>query len=70
MSSGFEKGDRAYIVVSNVKVEECEVLSCDGMFCVLRFAGHEGPTAARLGMHRVFRTKEEAAASMPRRLPN
>lgn len=61
-----EKGDTVYIVVSNARVVECEVVSKDEDYIVVRFDGLDGPAAVRLLPHRIFSTCEEALDRMPR----
>ena len=66
MANEFNQGDNAFIIVSNFKIEEVKVLKVAAGFATIHFVNREGGT--RLNEHRLFRTKEEAAASVHRRV--
>ena len=57
-----QKGETAYIVISNRIIEPVTILSVSGEFCTVHFTSRQGGT--RLRKSRVFATKEEAAASI------
>ena len=65
MPSKYKPGDTAYIVESGLFVREVAVVKVAGGFATLRFT--DGPGGVRLRESRLFPTKEEAEAEMPRK---
>lgn len=65
MSTKFKAGDTAFIVESNRSIREVEVRSASGGMYLLRFKDSGG--GIKLKEHRLFATKEEAEASLPKR---
>ena len=65
MPSKYNPGDTAYIVESGLFVREVTVVKVAGGFATLRFA--DGPGGVRLRESRLYMTKEEAEASMPKK---
>ena len=63
----YKIGDAAFIVVSNLRIEEVKILKITKDFATIHFIGREGGT--RLRLDRLFPTKEAAAASI-RKHPN
>ncbi len=57
----------AYIIVSNLRVQQVEVLRTDGDFCLITFNGKR----LQLRKSRLYASEEEAYGHMPRpeRLP-
>ena len=55
----------AYLVVSNLWVEEVEVLHEDSEFCVIRYPGSDGRFQVR--KNRLSRTREKAENRLPKR---
>ena len=62
MTGSLSQGDTAYFVESNWRIREVKILKITGEFATIHFADGEGGT--RLRLNRLFKTKEEAAASM------
>ncbi len=65
MPSKYNPGDTAYIVESGLFVREVEVVKVAGGFATLRFK--DGPGGVRLRESRMYATKEEAEAGMPKK---
>ena len=61
----YKIGDTAFIVVSNLRIEEVKILKLTRDFATIHFIGREGGTCLRLD--RLFPTKEAAAASIRKR---
>ena len=57
--------DKAYIIESNMKVREGGVLSGSGGLYLVRFIDSDG--AIRVRGNRLYATKEEAEAKIPRK---
>ena len=62
-----KRGDRVFIVVNGISIEEYEILSQQGDFYTLR--GIRTSTLMRLRSSRLFKTKEEAEQHFPKK-PN
>lgn len=60
--SDFKSGDIVYIIENGNHVRECKIISVDEDFAVLSF-GYGG---TRLRISRLFHSRKEAEASMPK----
>lgn len=56
-----QEGQRAYIVVSNLRVEPVTVLKNKGSFCMVK----HGDGALTLRRNRIYETKKEAENTLP-----
>ncbi|MBR7189799.1 MAG: hypothetical protein IKD63_01665 [Oscillospiraceae bacterium] len=65
MPSKYNPGDTAYIVESGLFVREVKVVKVASGFVTMRFT--DGSGGVRLRESRLFPTKEEAAASIPKK---
>ena len=65
MTETFHPGDTAYFVESRWRVREVKVLKLSGGFATVHFLDGEG--GIRISPARLFRTKAEAQASIPRK---
>ncbi len=61
----YNPGDTAYIIESNRLIREVKVLKVVGGFVTLRFMDSDG--GIKLRESRLFQTKEDAEASLPKR---
>ncbi len=66
MPAKFKKGDTAYFVESNYKVREVQILNTAGGLYLIKFDNGGG---IRVKEHRLFCTKEEAEATLPKKEP-
>ena len=66
MPAKFKKGDTAYFVESNYKVREVQILNTAGGLYLIKFDNGGG---IRVKEHRLFSTKEEAEATLPKKEP-
>ena len=62
----FKNGDTAYLVESNRFIREVTVVKCSAGFCLVKY-GPRGECAIRVRVSRLFRTKEDATASIKSR---
>ena len=53
----------AYIVISNMRVREVEIIQNNYEFCIVRLDGNKG--GIRIRRNRIYRTKEEAELHLP-----
>lgn len=67
MANKFNPGDTAFLVESNRLVREVSVIKISGGFCTIRFADSGG--GMRVRENRLFPTRGEAEASMPKKEP-
>ena len=67
MMSKFKSGDTVFIVESNRFIRETEVKSCAGGMYLVKFKDNGG--GIKLKEHRLFATKEDAEASIPKAKP-
>ena len=67
MSAKFKAGDTVFIVESNRFIREAKVRSCTGGIYLIKFKDNGG--GIKLKEHRLFATKEEAEASIPKAKP-
>lgn len=65
MPNKYNPGDTAYIVESNRIIREVKILKVTGGFATLRFMDSDG--GVKLRESRVFPTKEDAEASLPKK---
>lgn len=65
MPNKYNPSDTAYIVESNRIIREVKVLKVTGGFATLRFMDSDG--GIKLRESRLFPTKEEAEASLPKK---
>ena len=63
----FRAGDTVFIVESNRFIREAEVKSCAGGMYLVKFRDNGG--GIKLKEHRLFATKEDAEASIPKTKP-
>ena len=63
----FKAGDTVFIVESNRFIREAEVRSCTGGIYLIKFKDNGG--GIKLKEHRLFATKVEAEASIPKVKP-
>ena len=59
----FKAGDTAYIVESNRFIREVKIKSCAGGMYLIKFEDGGG---IKVKEHRLFATKEDAEASIPK----
>ena len=64
MKSKYNPGDTAFIVESSLFVREVKIVKIAGGLVTLRFADSNG--GVKLRESRLFPTKEEAEASLPK----
>lgn len=67
MLAKFKAGDTVFIVESNRFIPEAEVRSCIGGIYLIKFKDNGG--GIKLKEHRLFATKEEAEANIPKAKP-
>ena len=60
----FKAGDTVFIVESNRFIREAEIRSCSGGMYLVKFKDNGG--GIKLKEHRLFATKEDAEASIPK----
>ena len=60
----FKTGDTVYIVESSRFIREAEIRSCSGGMYLVKFKDNGG--GIKLKEHRLFATKEDAEASIPK----
>ena len=65
MPNKYNPGDTAFIVESNRIIREVKVLKVTGGFATLRFTDSDG--GIKLRESRLFLTKEDAEASLPKK---
>lgn len=65
MPNKYNPGDMAYIVENNRIIREVKVLKVMGGFATLRFIDSDG--GIKLRESRLFPTKEDAEASLPKK---
>ena len=65
MSNKYSPGDTAYIIESNMFIREVKIVSLSGGFAVISFTKGEGRIQLRVS--RLYPTKEDAAANLPKR---
>lgn len=65
MPSQYNPGDTAYIVESGLFIREVIVVKAAGGFATLRFT--DGPGGVRLRESRLYPTKEDAEACIPKK---
>ena len=63
----FRAGDTVFIVESNRFIREAEVRSCSGGMYLVKFKDNGG--GIKLKEHRLFVSKEDAEASIPKAKP-
>ena len=63
----FRAGDTVFIVESNRFIREAEVKSCAGGMYLVKFKDNGG--GIKLKEHRLFASKEDAEASIPKAKP-
>ena len=63
----FRAGDTVFIVESNRFIREAEVRSCSGGMYLVKFKDNSG--GIKLKEHRLFVSKEDAEASIPKAKP-
>ena len=63
----FKAGDTVFIVESNRFIREAEVRSCSGGMYLVKFKDNGG--GIKLKEHRLFASKEDAEASIPKTKP-
>ena len=63
----FKPGDAVFIVESNRFIREAEVRSCSGGMYLVKFKDNGG--GIKLKEHRLFASKEDAEASIPKSMP-
>ena len=63
----FKPGDAVFIVESNRFIREAEVRSCSGGMYLVKFKDNGG--GIKLKEHRLFASKEDAEASIPKSKP-
>ncbi len=66
MPAKFKKGDTAYFIESNCSIREVKILNTAGGMYLIRFDNGGG---IRVKEHRLFSTKEEAEAALPKKEP-
>lgn len=66
MGARFKVGDTVFIVESNRFIREAEVRTCSGGLYLVKFKDNGG--GIKLKEHRLFPTKEEAEASIPKKV--
>lgn len=66
MPAKFKAGDTAFIVESNRIIREVQIKSCAGGMYLIKFEDGGG---IKVKEHRLFSTKEEAEASLPKKAP-
>ncbi len=66
MATKYNPGKTAYIVESNRIIREVKVLKVAGGFATLRFMDSDG--GIKLRESRLFPTKEDAEASLPKKV--
>ncbi len=64
MKNKYKTGDKAYIVESNCRVREVQMLNYSGGMFLIRFENGGG---IRVNDHRLYYTNEEAALTLPRK---
>ena len=64
MAGKFKAGDTVFIVESNRFIREAQIKSCAGGMYLLKFKDSDG--GIKLKEHRLFATKEDAEASIPK----
>lgn len=65
MSNKFSPGDTAFLVESNRIIREVKVLKVGGGFYTIRFTDSDG--GIKVKEHRLFATREDAEASLPKK---
>ncbi len=66
MGAKFKAGDTVFIVESNRFIREAEIRSYSGGMYLLKFKDNGG--GIKLKEHRLFSSKEEAEASIPKKV--
>ena len=66
MAAKYKAGDKVYFVESNRKIREVQILNTAGGMYLIKFAEGGG---IRVKEHRLFSTKEEAEATLPKKEP-
>ena len=64
MAAKYKAGDKVYFVESNRKIREVQILNTAGGMYLIKFAEGGG---IRVKEHRLFGTKEEAEAALPKK---
>lgn len=65
MAAKYKAGDTAFFVESNRLIREVKILNVGGGFYTIRFL--DGNGGIKVKEHRLFATKEEAEASLPKK---